>query len=305
MKKNIIYKNNLSRRLDKYISSLFPKVSRRFFQNAIKNGEILINKNQVSNNYQLKQNDQIKIDIKKTPQVDLEIKPEKNINFEIVFKNYDFIILDKPAGISVHPSEKEPSGTLVNGLIKKFPEIKNVGEDPIRPGIVHRLDKETSGILIVAKKQKAFEYFKDLFQTRKIKKTYLAWVWGTLKNKSGKIEDFVGKSKQNPTKQAVSCNPEKLINPKKALTYYKVLKNLEDKSLIELQPKTGRKHQLRLHLHSIGHPIIGDKKYFNKNIRDKNKAFKRHLLHAKKIEFQYSDNKLYQFETKLPEDLLS
>ena len=212
--------------------------------------------------------------------------------------------MDKPPGISVHPSEKEPSGTLVNGLLSKFPEIEKVGEDLRRPGIVHRLDKETSGILIVVKNQKAFEYFKNLFQTRKIQKIYLAWVWGKLKNKTGKIEDFVGKSRKNPTKQAVSYNSEKLINPKEALTFYKILKNLADKSLLELKPKTGRKHQLRLHLHSLGHPIIGDKKYFNKNIKKNNQEFNRHLLHAYKIEFKYLDNKKYQFETKVPEDML-
>ncbi len=190
----------------------------------------------------------------------------------------------------------------MNGLLNKFPEIEKVGEDQLRPGIVHRLDKETSGLLIVAKTQSAFEYFKTLFQDRKIQKTYLAWAWGILKNKSGEIKDYTGKSSQNPTKQAVSCNPDKLINPKAAQTFYKVIKELTDRSLVELKPKTGRKHQLRLHLHSIGHPILGDKKYFNKTIKIANQKFNRHLLHACKIEFKYLDNKAYIFEVKPPED---
>jgi len=302
LKNSIIYSHKSPERIDKFICSLFPDVSRRFFQNAIKNGEILVNEKTVSPSYKLKQGDQIKINIKKSPQVDLGVKPEKNIPFEIIFENSDFLVVNKPAGISVHPSEKEPSGTLVNGLLEKYPEIENIGEDKLRPGIVHRLDKETSGILIVAKTQKSFEHFKKLFQDRKVQKTYLAWVWGTPKNQTGKISDFTGKSRKNPTKQAVSANPDKLINPKEALTFYKVTKDSSEKSLLELQPKTGRKHQLRLHLHSIGHPILGDKKYFNKNIKEENKAFYRHLLHATKIEFSDWNNQKFSFESEKPKD---
>lgn len=304
IKKTIIYSLNSPQRIDKYISSFYSDFSRRFFQIAIKEKQILVNNQEISPKYQLKSGDKITINISQKPSFDFQAKAEKNIPFEIIFKHSDFLIIDKPAGISVHPSEKETSGTLVNGLLEKFPEIKNVGENSLRPGIVHRLDKETSGILIVAKNQPAFQYFKKLFQDRKIQKTYLAWAWGNLKNKTGKIEAYLGKSSQNPTKQAVSHNPEKLINPKTALTNYQVLEEREDKSLIELKPKTGRKHQLRLHLHSLGHPIIGDKKYFNKKIKALNKNFSRHLLHAQKIEFKYLDNKKYQFESELPRDMI-
>jgi 23S rRNA pseudouridine1911/1915/1917 synthase len=303
LKKTLTYKNHAPQRLDKFISSKFTDFSRRFFQIAIKDKQILINNNETTPNYQLKTGDKIIIDIPEKTLFDFQTKAEKNIPFEIIFEHSDFLIINKPAGISVHPSEKETGGTLANGLLEKFPEIKNVGENSLRPGIVHRLDKETSGILIVAKNQTAFRYFKKLFQDRKIQKTYLAWAWGNLKNKTGTIKAYLGKSNQNPTKQAVSHNPEKLINPKTALTNYQVREELENKSLIELKPKTGRKHQLRLHLQSIGHPILGDKKYFNKKIKVLNKNFSRHLLHAQKIEFQYLDNKKYQFEAKLPQDM--
>jgi len=303
VQKTIVYNQEKSERIDKYIHSLNSDVSRRFFQNSIKEGFVLVNKNQVSPSYKLKKNDQIKIDIKKTPKVDFEIKPEKSVEFKVVAEYEDFLIINKPAGISVHPCENEPGNTLVNGLLCNFPEIKNAGENKWRPGIVHRLDKETSGVLVVVKTKKAFDYFKALFKNREIQKTYLAWSWGNPKNDSGMIKDFTGKSKQNPTKQAVSANPEKLINPKQALTEYKVIKKLKDKSLIELQPKTGRKHQLRLHLHSIGHPILGDKKYSNKTIRKFNEGIERHLLHAQKIEFKYLDGQEYKFETPLPGDM--
>lgn len=303
MRKNILYRHNKPERLDKFISSKFSDFSRRFFQIAIKEKQILVNNKKTTSNYQLKPEDEITIDIPEKVSFDFRVKAEKNIPFEIIFEHADFLIINKPAGISVHPSEKETSGTLVNGLLEKFPEIKNIGENSLRPGIVHRLDKETSGILIVVKNQPAFKYFKQLFQDRKIQKTYLAWAWGNLKNKTGKIEAYLGKSSQNPTKQAVSHNPKKLINPKTALTNYQVLEEQEDKSLIELKPKTGRKHQLRLHLHSLGHPIVGDKKYFNKKIKALNKNFSRHLLHAQKIEFEYLNNKKYQFESELPGDM--
>lgn len=303
MKEKIIYNKQAPERLDKYIHSLHPTFSRRFFQNAIKNGEVLVNNDEVSPSYRLKKNDKIKMDIKKTSKVDFEVKAEKEVGFEVIFEHPDFLIINKPAGISVHPSENEASNTLVNGLLAKYPEIENIGENELRPGIVHRLDKETSGILIVARNQKSFEYFKKLFQDRNIQKTYLAWVWGNLKNKVGKISDYTGKSRQNPTKQAVSANPEKLINPKQATTYYRVIREEEKGTLIELKPKTGRKHQIRLHLHSIGHPILGDKKYSNKLIRKFNEQFDRHLLHAQKIEFSYLDKKHYEFEASLPKEM--
>jgi 23S rRNA pseudouridine1911/1915/1917 synthase len=305
MKKVITYNQSKTERLDKFISSKFSDFSRRFFQIAIKEKQILVNDKKITSNYQLKSGDKIAMDIPKKPAFDFKAKAEKNIPFEIIFEHSDFLIINKPAGISVHPSEKETSGTLANGLLQKFPEIKNIGENFLRPGIVHRLDKETSGILIIAKNQTAFQYFKKLFQDRKIQKTYLAWAWGTLKNKTGTIEAYLGKSSQNPTKQAVSHNPEKLINPKQALTSYQVLEERENKSLLELKPKTGRKHQIRLHLHSLGHPIVGDKKYFNKKIKALNKNFSRHLLHAQKIEFKYLDNKNYKFESPFPQDMFS
>lgn len=302
----IEYKSTEPQRLDRFIFDYFhsknPDLSRRFFQIAIKNQEIKVNDKPVNPNHKLRLKDEIKIDIKKLPQVDLEIKAEKNIKFAVIFEHPDFLIINKPAGISTHSSKNEPGGTLVNGLLDLFPKLEKIGEDKLRPGIVHRLDKETSGILIVAKTQESFEYFKNLFQNRKVQKTYLAWVWGILKNKSGEIKEFTGKSRQNPTKQAVSHNPDKLINPKTALTKYRVLEELTDRSLLELKPKTGRKHQLRLHLHSIGHPILGDKKYFNKTIKKNNQVFARHLLHAKKIEFKYSNNESFCFEAPLPSD---
>lgn len=288
--------------MDKFVTNYFQARdagrSRRFFQNEIKAGNILINNEKVKPDYQLKENDEIAL----RPEViaqevkEIEIKPEKEKRFELIFEHEDFLAIKKPAGISVHPCPQERFGTLAESLLYYYPEIKDVGENPWRPGIVHRLDKETSGILIIARNQEAFQYFKNLFQKREIDKTYQAIAWGKFKKTNGRIESFIGKSPKDPTKQATSRTPEKLVNHKEAATEYKVLEEYGDSSLLEVTPKTGRKHQIRVHLHSIGHPIVGDKKYSNKMVQDDNQKYSRHLLHACRIKFKYADGKEYEFK---------
>ncbi len=288
-------------RIDKYLSDKNPGISRRVFKNAIEEGNVLINNKKVSSSYKLKQDDEIITlqEIKKEIIVK-EILPNKDITFEIIFQNKDFLVLNKKPGISIHPSDKGEQDTLVNGLIHQFPGIKNVGEDSLRPGIVHRLDKDTSGIMIVALNQKSFAYFKNLFQNRTIQKTYLAIIWGEINQKSGTIESYIGKSNKNPSKQATSDSPHKLINPKSAKTSYKVLKIKNNMSLIKVKLETGRKHQIRIHFHSLGHPIVGDKKYSTKEGNKLNKEFENMMLHAFKIEFIDPDNKKYSFSAPIP-----
>ncbi|MDA3815301.1 MAG: RluA family pseudouridine synthase [Patescibacteria group bacterium] len=300
--KEVIFLLEEKIRIDKYLSDQNPGISRRVFQNAIENNNVLVNDKKISSSYKLKKNDKISIlqEIKEEIIVK-EVLPDKNIPLEIIFQNKDFLVLNKKPGISVHPSNKGEQDTLANGLVSQFPEIKNIGEDPMRPGIVHRLDKDTSGVMIVALNQESFFYLKDLFQNRNIQKTYLAITWGEIKQKSGIIESYIGKSNKNPSKQATSDSPHKLINPKDARTSYKVLKTENDMSLVELQPKTGRKHQLRIHLHSISHPIIGDKKYSIGEGTELNKNFNDLMLHAFKIEFTGIDNENYSFSVPVPE----
>ncbi|MFO7806930.1 MAG: RluA family pseudouridine synthase [Candidatus Moraniibacteriota bacterium] len=299
--KKIAYNQEQKKRLDKFISEYFSKLetgqSRRFFQDEIKKGNIEVNNERKKPDYFLKEGDAITIKTTLKPREKPFLKPEKEKRFELIFEHPDFLIIDKPANTSVHPSENEVAKTLVNSLLFYYPEIKNVGDNMLRPGIVHRLDKETSGLLIIARNQDSFQYFKDLFKERKIEKVYQAIIWGQLKNKTGKIESFIGKSGKNPSKQATGHQKEKLINPKEALTKYKVLEEFKDSSLLEVDLKTGRKHQIRIHLHSIGHPVVGDKKYFNKLVKKANEKYPRHLLHAYKISFQYSNGKEYSFQS--------
>lgn len=292
-----------STRLDKFLAQQFPDWPRRFFQLEIKQGNILVNDKKTNPDYKLKPNDRIQIAVE-LPKIDAPIQPQQDIPFDIIFQHSDFLIIDKPAGLSVHPSASEKSGTVANGLAFRFPDIINVGEDPQRPGIVHRLDKDTSGLMIVALTQNSFFYFKEQFQQHKIEKQYLAWVWGQLSTPKGIIKSYIGRSKSNPLKQASSVDPDKVTNAKEAITEYEVLQTKSDRSLIIAKPKTGRRHQIRIHFQGLGHPLVGDKKYQTKPLREKNQPFNRHLLHATALKFTYSDGQKYHFESPIPPDLI-
>lgn len=229
---------------------------------------------------------------------------------EIIYEDEDFIAVNKPAGVLVHQTKfkiKEP--TLVDWLIKRYPEIKNVGDDPkIRPGIVHRLDKDTSGVLIISRNQKAFDYLKNLFQNHQVQKTYLALVYGKMP-KRGLFAQPIG-LKSGSTRRAVFGKKLKMTKP--ALTEYQTLnyfqKNNEFFSLVRLSPKTGRTHQLRVHLAASGHPIVGDQLYGRKN---NPWNLKRQFLHADSIEFTLPPKNFQgevagrrlKLEVELPNDL--
>jgi 23S rRNA pseudouridine1911/1915/1917 synthase len=292
-------------RLDKLLAQNFVQIPRETFRKEILKGNILVNKKKVKPNYVTEEHDEIKVDIF-IEELQKEALPDSSVEINIVYNHPDFLIIEKPAGISVHPSEKEPTGTLANGLLEKFPEIKDVGENPMRPGIVHRLDKYTSGLLLVPKNQNAFVFFKDLFKNRKIIKRYTAVCWGAFANQTGVIDLMIGRSKSNPLRQSASKSASKLGNAKDALTKYKILETSTDKrkSLILAMPKTGRKHQIRVHLHSIGHPIVGDKMYELAINKQENKPFERFLLHASYLEFTFLDGKKYVFDSPVPAEFL-
>jgi 23S rRNA pseudouridine1911/1915/1917 synthase len=220
---------------------------------------------------------------------------------KIIFENKDYIVVDKPAGLAVHTGVGTSEKTLVDFLLEKFPEIKSVGDDPeVRPGIVHRLDKETSGVMVVARNQKTFEFLKDLFKNREVEKKYLTVVHGKLKMKEGKIEGEMGRSKRDFRKQALVRGKILVRKERYSLTFYTVKKELEKYSLLEVSPKTGRMHQIRVHLHSVGHPIVGDKKYTFKEY--KNVDAPRMFLHAASISFIGPGNEKYFFESEVPEE---
>lgn len=216
---------------------------------------------------------------------------------KIIFENDDIIVIDKPAGLIVHPTNKSQD-TLINKIITCYPKIKSVGDDPRRPGIVHRLDKDTSGLMIIAKKNSGFKYLKKQFQQRKIIKHYIALVIGKVKDRKGTITKAISRSKKDRKKRSALLDDK----AKSAWTEYKVLKRFKDYTLLEVYPKTGRTHQIRVHLASIGHPIVGDKQYkFKRQPVPANLS--RQFLHASYLKFRLPNGKIGEFKSDLPKDL--
>ena len=226
---------------------------------------------------------------------------------QIIFEDSDFLVINKPSGLITHKKNKDDlQPSVVDWVIKNYPEWQNVGEPFIasgtpvaRAGIVHRLDKDTSGLLILAKNDEAFFYFKDLFQTRKITKRYLALVHGKLKKPKGIISSPLGRIGM---KRTIKIEGKKLIDKKEAETEYKTIRTFDNFTLLELTPKTGRTHQLRVHLNSIGHPIAGDPIYGFRKLSPP-PELERLFLHAYKLEFISPDGKSITLEADLPEDL--
>ena len=227
-------------------------------------------------------------------------------DIEIIYENKDIIVVNKPAGMMVHGVEGKISvePTLADILLEKYPEIRTVGDDPnLRPGIVHRLDKDTSGVMVVARNQKSFEYLKSLFKTRDIKKTYIAVVSGVPKEKQGIIDQPIG-IKNGTTRRSVRSG--KMAKP--AVTEYEVTKTTETIdghgkespfTLLSVSPKTGRTHQIRVHLKSIGHPIVGDVLYGPKK---QPPWATRLMLHAASIEFSDGHGVRMRFDAETPKE---
>lgn len=304
--------DNVNKRLDKFLAGFnFKKeeeifeFSRGDFIRAIKNGNILVNDSSVKPSYKLRDNDLIKIDFSKFIDKN-ELAPNSKIKLNVIFQDANIIIIDKQAGLQIHPDYNEKKITVVNALIYKFPELLKMQttkfltdeQQKMRPGIVHRLDKYTSGVLVVARNEESFLELKKIFQKRKIQKKYLAVIYGFPEETEGIIDKPLARS-SNYRRQTIAGKKTK-TKIREALTKYKLLKTSRNKkySLLELTPHTGRTHQIRVHLFSIGHPIVGDEIYRNKKyelIDDLN----RHLLHAHFMEFKLL-NKNYKFTSPTP-----
>lgn len=228
-------------------------------------------------------------------------------NPEIIYQNPDLIVVSKPAGMPVHEAKHSTDYSLCDWLLEKFPEIKDVGDIraneniPYRPGIVHRLDKRTSGVMVIARNQKSFLRLKEIFKSREIEKVYTALVCGRLKEKSGIIQKSIGRIVSAPTKMGIPSSRGKLRLVKDAVTEYKILKEFSETSLLEVRPKTGRMHQIRVHLASIGHPVAGDTVYGGKNVCFKDLG--RYFLHASSLSFSWKPGERLTFDADLPFEL--
>ena len=217
----------------------------------------------------------------------------------LIHEDNDLVVIGKPAGVAVHGGASVRGETLADWLCERYPEIATVGDDPeVRPGIVHRLDKNTSGVMVVARNQKAFETLKQLFKSRDIEKTYLALVAGAPKKSSGTIDAPIGRLVRNRIKRGTGRG---ITAERPAVTVYRVLECFGAWSLLRVRPKTGRMHQIRVHLTSIGHPVAGDRTYGGS--RAALPGLERQFLHAFSLAFSFPPGRRWHFEAALPDDL--
>lgn len=224
------------------------------------------------------------------------------MNLKIIYEDKDLLVVDKPAGIVVFPEGQTKENTLIDLLIKKYPELKNAGDQP-RYGIVHRLDKDTSGILMVAKTTEALIFLQKCIKNRKVEKQYVCLVEGAIKNDTGEIKTLIARSPRDPRKQTVYLEGGKAPkSAREAITEYKVIQRYKDFTLLEVKIKTGRRHQIRCHLSYLQHPIAGDKLYAFKNSKIP-EGLTRQFLHAKQLKIQLPNGKTEEFKSELPEEL--
>ncbi len=287
-----VNKNEAGQRLDLFLLSKLPKIiSRSFLQKLIRDGQIKVNDRLEKPSYKVKANDAITLPDRPMSH-QIEISPEP-IELNVLYEDSDIIVVDKPAGMIVHPIPSHTSGTLVNALLYHCKDLQGIGGE-LRPGIVHRLDKDTSGVMVVAKNDFAHRSLSQQFKNREVFKMYLALVQGKPEKTEGEIQISVARHPTLRVKMTVASEG------RIAVTYYKVLKSFDDlASLVAAYPKTGRTHQIRVHMKYIKHPILGDKLYG----RADPIFVERQMLHAAVLQFRHPRrNELMKFIAPLPED---
>ena len=287
--KEIIVNEGENKRIDSYLSDK-EDMSRVKIQRLIENSKILVNGKNVKVSYKIQSNDVITIEEEELKEVEVT---GQNIPIEIIYEDNDIIVVNKPKGMVVHPANGNPDGTLVNAILSKCKgSLSGIG-GKIRPGIVHRLDKDTSGIIIVAKNDKAHINLSEQIKEHKVEKTYIALVKGIVKENGATINMPIARSKNDRKKMAVDKDG------KNAITHFKVLKRYDKYTLLEVKIETGRTHQIRVHLSKIGYPIVGDSVYSN----GKNEwNIKGQMLHAKSLKFKHPiTSTQMQLTAELPE----
>jgi 23S rRNA pseudouridine1911/1915/1917 synthase len=276
-------------RLDKFVGERCLELSRTHAQKLIAEGFITVNGRPTKSSFKLSIDDKVGIFI--PPESPSPLAPEA-IPLKIVYEDSDLLVVDKPAGLAVHPAPGHPSHTLLNAVLAYLPGLVE-DADSLRPGIVHRLDKDTSGLILVAKNRVAQANLSDQFKSRSVSKSYLVLVKGRLTPESGIIEAAIGRDPRNRQRMAV------VSRGREARTDYRVLKYIGNHSLLEIKPETGRTHQIRVHLAAIGFPVVGDAAYGVPSPH-----LSRQFLHASKIGFHLPSNGQYvEFESPLPPDL--
>jgi 23S rRNA pseudouridine1911/1915/1917 synthase len=306
----IVDKGQTFLRIDKFLMHRVENASRNRIQNAIELGNVLVNDKTVKASYKVKPLDTISVVLPHPPR-DTEVYPE-NLSLSIIYEDDDVLVVNKAAGMVVHPGYNNYTGTLVNGLVYHFQQLPTLPGNEGRPGLVHRIDKDTSGLLLISKNERSMTYLARQFFDHTITRKYLALVWGDI-DKDGTINGYIGRSVNDRRVMSVYDDPEK---GKWSVTHYKVLERLNYVTLIECQLETGRTHQIRAHMKHIGHPLFSDAAYggdrilkgtvFSKYKQFVENCFElmpRQALHAQTLGFIHPTLKKYMnFEAPLPED---
>lgn len=339
MDKIIAHQEDVGKRLDKFLAEKITKFSRSQIKKKILAEEVLVNEKKADVHKFLKEGDEIQFTNYESSDGHCEESPESfrgatkqslsparlllrpladrndqnQAEPKIIFEDEDFLVIDKPSGVLVHPTARQEQNTLVDWLVQKYPEVKNVGEEKYREGIIHRLDKDVSGIMLVARTQAGFLHLKNQFKEKKILKKYLALVYGVATEHEGKIDLPIGRNEEGKFVAHPRVQNSKFKeNDKYAITLYQLMDTMRDYSLLEVKILTGRTHQIRAHLSAIGHPIVGDLEYgpkkpflkkFSKRIKVLNAP--RIFLHSHTIGFYNLNNEWVEFEAPLPKELIN
>ncbi len=300
-------------RLDIFLSENLPEITRSQIKKMILDGLVKVNNKEASVHRFLKNGDEIIIiekseETKSKSNAENQKKSKKTARKntvtlipEIIAEEKDYLILNKPSGLLVHPTDKNETNTLVDWLLEKYPELRKIGEDPSRPAIVHRLDKDVSGLILIPRNQEAFDYFKRLFKTKTIIKKYWTLVEGEVIAGEGEINFPISRSKTKPGLFAAISKMEMNPQAKPALTIFHVLKRLKNYTLLEVQILTGRTHQIRVHMLAYGHPVVSDRLYGPS--KAKNGLPERIFLHARQLTFIDPSGEEKTYASELPEKL--
>ena len=284
--------SGLNQRLDIFLSERINNLTRSQVQGFIEEKKVKVNGVARKSSYNLKSGEKVEIEYELTRPP--KIKPE-NVPVDVLYSDDHIAIIDKPSGMVVHPGAGKSHHTLVSSLLYRFPDLKEVGPEE-RPGIVHRLDKETSGLMVVARNLKAYEQLQQQFRKREVEKTYLGLIRGRMSEKKGKISWSIGRHVKHGERISV-----KTKKPREAETHYSVQKEYEEYSLLEIKPLTGRTHQIRVHMAASGHPLAGDTRYGHRKSKP---SFPRLFLHAFCLSFIHPETKeKVEFSSPLPQEL--
>jgi 23S rRNA pseudouridine1911/1915/1917 synthase len=299
-------------RIDKFLAGQMPDFSRSQIQKMIRSENIMVNGKAVSVHYFLKEGDIItkhktqNIEQKVNSADDKKLKA-KNYKLKIIADTNEYIIINKPAGIAMHGAPHMNEITLIDLILKKYPKIKKVGEDPARPGIMHRIDKEVSGLVAIAKTEDSYNNLKKQFQERTIKKEYTALVFGQIKKDEDRIDFPISRANSGHKMAALpkTIKGEENIKGRIAITEFKIEKKFINYTLLKVKIKTGRTHQIRAHMAAYGHPIVGDNLYSTKKTREQNKKINlgRIFLFADKLSFKDLSGERKTFKIEMPGEL--